>query len=167
MASDSNVRIGACTAIYHWTVAFATRHCGSSAANPEKGLDEVGACRLLHPPEQRKLPRLVRSCSGPCFGIVQRSHLPSCSRACVFVPVPSLLEFSLPPPQFCPICLLTERFASDHMDPPALLPLVSKGRPPDRRHTLFLSDEQLLSFHLAEKGLWQVRVKSRGRRVGA
>ena len=75
--------------------------------------------------EQRQLPWPVHLCSGSGLGFLQGSLPPSRSCARVFVPVPSLLEFSLPPPQLSPECFLAERFARGRMDPPALTPLVS------------------------------------------
>ena len=94
--------------------------------------------------EQRQLPWPVHLCSGSGLGFLQRSLPPSRSCARVFVPVPSLLKFSLPPPQLSPVCFLAERLARGRANPTKpIFPLVSKWRPADRRHCLFPSDEQL------------------------
>ena len=110
--------------------------------------------------EQRQLPRPARLSNGSGFGLLQRSLHPSCSRACVVVPIPGLLEFSLTFPQLCPICFPSERFASGSMDPAyAVPPIVSKRRSPDGRHSIFLSDEDLRTLQLAEQCRERVKTK--------
>ena len=120
-----------------------------------------------HVLQQRQLPRPVYLRSGSGFGFLQRSQFPPCSCACVFVPVPSLLAFSLPPSQLSPVCFVADRFAGRRMRPATVSPLVSKRRPADRRHCLFPSDEQLRTCQPAVTCLWRGCVKTSERSVGA